>query len=255
MADERTEHGADDDARNEGFASSDRIRSEDRESTPVPDPEPDDAPDAPTDVVETAPEPSTEAPADEQPMRPSRPGLVPILAAATAVCFVAAVLFGLMAFVPRFAPIKSGPAKLAVEAQDDKDAVDVASRFAKNFLSIDYRTLDADFERLIADATGTLKDGLERTLSAIGDAFKKQKTSTEAKVRDSLLLDSDGDTVRVQVLLDRTKRNVETKGKPVTEQRVVNVTVVKTSDGWKASALQEVTPEALIDSRTDPDGS
>jgi Mce-associated membrane protein len=191
-------------------------------------------PDKPTEILES---PSAPAAASS-----TRLPLVPILAAATAILMILTILFGLMAFAPRIAPIKSSATKLAAKAMEEEEIETIARRFAKNFVSIDYRTIDADLKRMTADATGNFADQLRKTIAAIGTQFKKSKASSQAKALDSAVLSHENGSALVQVLLQRTKRNVDTKGSQ-TGNQIVNVTLVNTADGWKVDNLTQLGAE------------
>ena len=205
--------------------------------------------DAPTEVAAEADVPA--ASADTGADRPTeiieetgraraRSPLVPILAATTALFFIATVLFGLMAFAPRVAPIKSGPAKLAARAQEEDGIKQIARRFAENFVSLSYDSIDDDLDRMTADATSNFATKLRDTVNAISPAFKKAKASSTGKALDAAILSHTDDSAIVQVLIRRTKTNVGTKKGPETGNQIVNVTLVKTSDGWKASDLSQL---------------
>jgi hypothetical protein len=241
----------------EEFAHSKEAGSPAR-TTPVPPPEPpepavedaaaanDDASPS-TDVLDAPPAPApaseavaTSAPKDVTP--PAAPPAVTLLAIATAVLFVTTVLFGLMAFAPRLAPIKSGPAKLALKAQEEDGLKTIAKRFATNFVSIDYKTIDNDLKQMKADATNAFGEKLQRTIDVIGKQFKQRKASSSGRALDAAVLSHSDDSAIVQVLLRRTKRNVGTSG-PETGNQVVNVTLVKTDDGWKVDDLSQLGAE------------
>jgi hypothetical protein len=188
---------------------------------------------------EQAPEPSTEVVEEAAEPRGTRAPLVPILAATTALFFVATVLFGLMAFAPRFAPIKSGPAKLAARAQEEDGLKRIARRFAENFVSLDYKSIDEDLDRMTADATSNFATKLRDTVEQIAPAFKSRKASSSGTALDAQVLSHTDDSAIVRVLIRRTKKNVGTKG-PETGNQIVDVTLVKTDDGWKASDLSQL---------------
>ena len=258
--------------KSEEFAHSDRTKAEDRptpvapsapadespaDDPPVPDPvedgqpAPDAAPERPeTDVADdAAPDlpdeaSTTELATDASSVEPAAPRspVVPILAVVTGLLFVTTVLFGLMAFAPRLSPIKSGSAKLAVQAMEREDLQTLASRFAKNFVSINYKTIDRDLERMTADTTSAFAEKLERTIEAIGEQFKQRKASSSGEALDAAVISQTDDSALVQVLLRRTKRNVGTKG-PETGNQIVNVTLVKTDDGWKVDDLSQLGAE------------
>lgn len=168
--------------------------------------------------------------------------LVPILLAAVGVLLVLVVLLGLMAFAPRISPIKSSATKLAVAAQEEQAIEAVARRFARNFVTIDYRSIDEDLDRMSADATGNFQDQLDRTIRAIGEEFEKRKARSTGRALDSAVLSHEGGTALVQVLLRRTKENVGTKG-PETGNQIVNVSLVRTDEGWKVDNLSQLGAE------------
>lgn len=168
--------------------------------------------------------------------------LVPILIAAVGVLLVLVVLLGLMAFAPRIAPIKTSATKLAANAQEEQAIEAVARRFARNFVTIDYRTIDDDLDSMSADATGNFQEQLDRTIRAIGEEFKKRKARSTGRALDSAVLAHEGSTALVQVLLRRTKENVGTEG-PETGNQIVNVSLVRTDEGWKVENLTQLGAE------------
>ena len=255
MPDDPTpDDAATDEGPSEEFAFSARGPKDRPAPPPVPEAETEPSVDAPVGVPDAEPdttivEPLAEGPDDvvEQP-RPAdgartRSSLVPILAAATAVLFVTTVLFGLMAFAPRFAPIKSGPAKLAARAQEEDGLKRIARRFAENFVSLSYETIDEDLRSMTADATSNFATKLRDTVHRIEKAFTDRKASSEGTALDAAVLSHSGDSAIVQVLLRRTKTNVGTKG-PETGNQIVNVTLVKTDEGWKVDDLSQLGADA-----------
>jgi hypothetical protein len=188
------------------------------------------------------PPPTTPAVPAATPERQPRSPVIVALAVATAVLFVTTVLFGLMAFAPSLAPIKSGPAKLAANAQEEKGIEEIARRFATSFVTINYKTIDADLDRMEADATSAFGEKLRRTIEVIGEQFKKRKASSSGRALDAAVISHTDDSALVQVLLRRTKKNVGTEG-PETGNQIVNVTLVKTPDGWKVDDLTQMGAE------------
>lgn len=204
-------------------------------SQPLPEPRPvapSDSPNQPAPPEE--PEPPAEVPPAARPDR-----RVPILLAATAVLLVTTILFGLMAFFPSVAPIKSGPARLAAKAQEEQRIITVARRFAKNFLTVDYRTLDNDFKRVTADATGKFKQQLGQVLKLSRQQFTQRKATSKGEVTEVFVLSHDDDTAVVRAVVNRTISNARTKG-PESGQQILDVTLVESSDGWKVDDLRQL---------------
>ncbi len=212
---------------------------------PLPEPRPVAAPTTAEDAIPEDITPDEVAAGDDvaetRPRRERPDWLVDVLAVSTVVLLIATVLLGLMAFAPNLAPIKSGPTRLAAAALEEQDITDVAKRFARNFLTIDYRTMDADIKRLIVDATGDFKDQIGQVLKLSRAQFEKRKATSTGKVTEAVLLFQEDTNARVQVLAERTIRNVRTKDtdeRP--ETKVLDITLVKTSDGWKVDNVREV---------------
>jgi hypothetical protein len=173
-----------------------------------------------------------------------RDRLVPILVASTALLLVATVLLGLMVFAPRIAPVKVGATKLAARGQEEQEIVAVARRFAKNFLTVDYRTIDADFDRVIADVTPSFKSELEKVIELSEAQFKEHKATSKGQVNDTLVISRTEDNAVVRTVVERSISNAETRGRPESGQQVLDITLAKTSGGWKVDQLQELQSQA-----------
>ena len=220
------------------------------EPRPAPPPEPVITETVAAETTAPEPAPTDDGPAGAAgepgvPLDTKRSGrrdvLVDVLAVATAVLLVATILLGLMAFFPRVAPIKSHATRLAADALEEEDITDVAKRFARNFLTIDYRTIDTDIKRLTADATGDFRSQIGEVLKLSREQFEKRKATSRGKVNEAVLLFNQDDNARVQVLAERTIRNVRTKAaEERPETKVLDIALVRTSSGWKVDNVREV---------------
>lgn len=208
------------------------------------------APLQPTDLAPEALDPrlgselgaaeATEAPADTTPVQPPvtrarpRTGVTSfrLLAAGTILLGVIAVLLALMVFAPRIAPIKLGATRLAAEAQTNEQVSEVAKRFATNFLSLDYRTIDADFDRVLEDTTGNFERQLRRLIEVTKDRLIEAKGVSEGRVTRLSVLSRTEDTATVQVVVSRSIQNADNPEPQVIPQSL-EVTLVSTSAGWK----------------------
>ncbi len=155
-----------------------------------------------------------------------------LLAAGTIVLGVIAVLLALMVFAPRIAPIKLGSTRLAAEAQTNEQVTEVAKRFATNFLSLDYRTIDADFDRVLEDTTGNFERQLRRLIEVTKDRLIEAKGISEGRVTRLSVLSRTEDTATVQVVVSRSVQNSDTPDPRVVPQSL-EVTLVSTPGGWK----------------------
>jgi hypothetical protein len=166
-----------------------------------------------------------------------------IVTAVAALLAIATVLLALMVFAPRIAPVKVGATVLAAKAQEDEEILTVARRFSKNFLNHDYRSMGAFVDRVAADLTGSFREEFVRVNEISVEAFEKNKVVSKGKVEGAVLLYHEGSDARVQVLAQRTTSNVNAK-EPRTEAKILNVFLVKTSDGWRVDNVGEPQEQA-----------
>jgi Mce-associated membrane protein len=206
----------------------------------------------PADVPVAAPEALPAPVAEEVPAKPKGPSLferlgapfarlryvqgtpVVALAVATFALFVIGVLLALMVFSPSVAPFRLGSTKAGYLAQRDLAIEKVAVRFAHDLLTFDYRTVESDLNRLQSHSTGNFVKQLKevRGSKQVIDALKNQQASSTGTVRGASVESVHGDTATVRVFLARTVRNKGLK-EPRTTLENVELTLVRTSGGWK----------------------
>lgn len=211
------------------------------EETKLPEPAP-----MPVDAPPAVPEvpPSLESAVDAPPpaaVSSLRERLTPfrLLVGASAVLAVIAILLGLMVFAPSVAPIKFGSARLAAEAGDVQEIEVLARRFAENFMTIDYQTLDADFERVLADTTGTFRTQIEGVLDVYGDLLVKAKSVSRGEVNGVTVLSRGGDNASVSARVSRTITNDRNPNARPTQHTLL-ITLIRTASAWKVADLTEV---------------
>jgi hypothetical protein len=157
---------------------------------------------------------------------------------AVALLGVIAVLLGLMVFVPQLAPLKLGATRLAAGGQVDQEVETVAKRFAANFLTISYRTLDEDFERVLEDSTGSLRTRLLRAKEVSQEPLTEAKAISRGRVTDVTLFTRRGDTATAQAVVRRSIENADTP-EPRTLVQTLQLTLVRTAAGWKVADTSE----------------
>ena len=161
---------------------------------------------------------------------------MPILLGLTILFFITTIIFALMALAPNSAPIKTGGVQRAAEVASEDDITNVASRFTENLMTYNFRTAEADMDKVLNDATDEFS---ERPQGALGgdiatyrrQIVQAQGTST-ADVRAATLTSRDGDTATVLVVANRTFDSRERED-PARILQVVELTLLETSDGWK----------------------
>lgn len=197
-------------------------------------------------VLETAPVPADAPPPLEgsEPASPTpsvRERLTPfrLLAAATALLAAVAILLGLMVFAPSIAPVKLGATRLAAEAGNVQEIETLARRFAEHFMTIDYQTLDADFERVLDDTTGSFRTQIEGVLDVYGDLLVKAKSVSKGEVTTLTVLSRGGDNAAVNARVNRTITNERNPNARPTAHTLL-ITLIRTASGWKVADLTEI---------------
>jgi hypothetical protein len=155
---------------------------------------------------------------------------------ATVVLFITTVLFGLMAFRPNSAPIKSTATKAAVQATAEDDITKTSTRFTANLVTFDYRTLDNDLNRILKDASGNFRTQFHTALGGDINVFRRAIEQAHAQstgdVKGVSISSRDSNTATVLVFVSQTIRNLAHPA-PRTELRLLELTLVKTPQGWK----------------------
>jgi len=169
------------------------------------------------------------------PIAPSR-GPVLFFAITTVVFLITTILFGLMAFSPSAAPIKNSTTRAAAQASSQEDISTVATRFTGNLVTFDYKTLDADLQRILKDATGNFQTQFHTALGGDLNVFRRAIQQSQAQstgdVKGASVSSRDENTATVLVFVSQTIRN-KTHPAPRTELRLLELTLVKTPQGWK----------------------
>jgi hypothetical protein len=167
-------------------------------------------------------------------LRTMQGGPVVGLAAAGFVLLVVAMLLALMVFAPAIAPFRLGSSKIGYRAERDVAIEQVAVRFAHNFLTFDYRTIDANLNQLSKDSTGNFSAQLVRVRKQkdLMDTLRTHKATSRGTVRGETVESVHGDTATIRVFLAQTVTN-STSSTPSTTYKDVLLTLVRTPQGWK----------------------
>lgn len=167
-------------------------------------------------------------------LRTLQGGPVVALAVATFVLFVVSVLLALMVFAPGIAPVRLGSSKAGYAAQRDLAIERVAVRFARNFMTFDYRTLDANLTQMSKDATGNFSKQLValRKEKTVMQTLIAQKATSRGSIQGQTVESVHGDTASVRVFLNQMVTN-KSHAQPSQTFRVLDFTLVRTPQGWK----------------------
>lgn len=161
----------------------------------------------------------------------------------TIVLGVLVVLLALMLFLPGIMPVKLGAAKKASNVEVEQDIEAVASRFAKNLLTFDYRTLEEDLRRIAQDATGTFEREFEEVSAVSGNVVDAEAVS-KGEVQAVSVTSRSDDSSTALVFLKRTIEN-KSQPEPRTQFQFLELTLVNTSDGWRVDDVKDPTLAGL----------
>ncbi len=193
------------------------------------------------DAVRDPVEPKPEVPSRRREFRmPSlRPTPFRAVVASSVLLGVVSILLGLMVFAPQIAPLKLGSTRLLADARTDEAIEEVASRFARNFMTISYRTFDRDFDRILADTTGSFRREVSKLPAVIKEPYVKSKGISTAEVTEVSVSSRAGDTASVHVVVSRSIQN-ESEPEPRPVRHTLDLTLVSTSGGWKVAGADSL---------------
>lgn len=184
---------------------------------------------------------------------------MPFLIGTTVLFLATTIIFALMAFAPSSSPIKTTTTRQAVEANVEDEIVAIAERFGKNLVTYNYRSVTPDLARLQKDTTEAFgKSGVYHSAMR-GDvaAFRKRiidlQGVSSGQVKGSTLLSAEGDTATILVFANQVLRSTRTEGRDASRYIIVELTLIKTSQGWKVDSAR-VPSSVTEDARREQEG-
>ncbi|MFC4017127.1 hypothetical protein ACFOW4_04105 [Micromonospora sp. GCM10011542] len=154
--------------------------------------------------------------------RPGRIGLVPAL---TVAIVLAAALAGLAWF---------GDHRAAQRDTAVRQALATAPAAAKAIFSYDYRTFDDSIANGRTFATGEFEKEYAQTTAALKETATKQQAVVAAEVSSTGVVTATTERVELLVYLNQYRRNVNTAGEKVDQNRVV-LTLVMVDGQWRVA--------------------
>ncbi|MGN9762110.1 hypothetical protein [Streptomyces sp. SD31] len=195
---------------------------------------------APKDGWDDPPEPSPESfeeDAAEQPEEEGRPRRRRLLTVVLGVLFVAGLIAA--AVLGR----QYGDGRQAESAR--AEAVAAARKAAPVVLSYDYRHLDKDFAKARAHLTGDFRDEYGKTTkTVVGPTAEKYRGVVKATVAApaaggpaaASVVSASADKVVVLLFVNQVTESTQVSG-PRLDLNRVRMTMTRTADGWKVSAV------------------
>ncbi|MFD0823710.1 hypothetical protein ACFQ0D_36515, partial [Micromonospora zhanjiangensis] len=115
-----------------------------------------------------------------------------------------------------------------------RQALAAAPPAAKAIFSYDYRDFDASVANGRAFVTGTFADEYAQTTATLKATAVSEKAVVLAEVSATGVVEADPGRVRLLVYLNQYRRNVNTAGEKVDQNRVV-LELVPVGDDWRVS--------------------
>jgi Mce-associated membrane protein len=115
-----------------------------------------------------------------------------------------------------------------------RQALAAAGPAAKAIFSYDYRTFDSSIANGRTFATGKFADEYAQTTAALKKTATSQQAVVLAQVSATGVVTATADRVDLLVYLNQYRRNVNTSGEKVDQNRVV-LTMVPVDGDWKVS--------------------
>jgi Mce-associated membrane protein len=110
-------------------------------------------------------------------------------------------------------------------------ALSSAKTYAVDLASYNYKTLNQDFGKVLAESTPTFKQNFTLSSEALKTAIVKYDASATANVVGAGLVSVTTSRAVVLVFLNQTVDNTLQKNKPTTESRV-EITLVRSDGRW-----------------------
>lgn len=127
------------------------------------------------------------------------------------------------------------------------EALTAARSYAPEMLSYDYRTIDRDFARAGAHATGKLVAHFRELAGKLGPEARRQRTVQQAVVTAAGVESATADEVHVVMFVNMvTTSTPPGQGSPRQEitQGRVRLVLVTQSDGWRVTRLSTLLGDA-----------
>lgn len=171
---------------------------------------------------------------------------MPLLAVLTVVFFITTILFALMAFRPQSAPINTGATRAAARAEAERSIETVAARFIENLVAYEHTTVDEDVQRMLADATSSVEtdfqSGLSGTMATFRSSVRDRQAQSSGEVLGVTVSEVGDDTATVFAIVSQTRRSIDRPER--TSLRALELTLLRTDDGWKVDNVANPTQPA-----------
>ena len=129
--------------------------------------------------------------------------------------------------------------KQSAEKTEREGAMKAARQLALDFTTYDYKTWDADSQRVLNDSTGQFKDEFQAGIAAVKTEVQANKATSKGDVKEAAVVSNDKDSAQVLVIVNAVVTN--TASADGVERRYrIKLDMVREKDRWLTADLQVV---------------
>ena len=154
--------------------------------------------------------------------------------------WLVAVAAGLLVLAT-FAGVLAAQYKAQLDRERDTraDVEELAARFAANFVTYDYRTLDDSLERITADSTAKFGNDYERLFrTSVSTLITETKAQSRGTVTDVYLGEVEGDAANVLTVLNVERQGIS--GRVPVAGTYLELDLVRTGGRWKVDNVTAI---------------
>jgi Mce-associated membrane protein len=122
---------------------------------------------------------------------------------------------------------------------DRESALTAARQQALNLVSLDARTVDRDYDRMLAGTTDPLRTDLQQNRAAAKSALAKSKGTSTGTVTDAGLVELSGDKASAVVIVDAVQTNTVTRSS-LSHRFRFQLDLTRGSGQWLVGNLESV---------------
>jgi Mce-associated membrane protein len=123
------------------------------------------------------------------------------------------------------------------EDQRREDILQAARQQGVNITTLDYRSVDKDLSRVLAQSTGTFRKEFESGTKDLTDLVVKNKAVSTGEVLAAGIVTADSDSARVLVVADATVGNSASSDQQQVRHYRMQLDMVRSGNRWLTSTL------------------
>jgi hypothetical protein len=150
-------------------------------------------------------------------------------------------LIGTLGFGLAWAGARDGGSGAGTATEGSSELLKAAKAFSKDLTNFDGATIDRDFDRITAQATGDFRSQADQFFSSdVRSQLKKAQASSRGEVRSAYVQTVDGDRGTVFVVVDQTIAN-NASPQPQADTLRMELGLVQRDGTWKVERVSVLT--------------